>query len=148
MSRRMRPSYYGVQITSIVPWGAISRQDFRVYWHGELSGDGNALMRKGVNTERVAVGDVCDVIRNGNGRILALRRPEPEEGAAPPKRKFEVEVLVELELDGDEEAAFAAVDVLMQSAWDRTQGGTTIRAPHWHFSMLEGCVADVTEESR
>jgi hypothetical protein len=142
----MRPSAYGVRITSIVPTTDKRRgQDFRVYWYGEITGTGNALMREGVNTEKVLVGETCDVIRNGNGRILMLRRPEPEV-ALEPKRKFEVEVLVELELPGDEDAAFKAVDVLMQSAWDRTQGGETIGGPRWHFSMLEGCVDDVTEE--
>ena len=144
MSNRMRPSAYGVRITKIVPTRDKRRgQDFRVYWYGEVTGPGNALMREGVNTERVTVGDMCDVIRNGNGRILMLRRPEPEV-VETPKRKFEGEVLIELELDGDEEAAFRAIDVLMQSAWDRTQGGSTIGGPRWHFTMLEGAVAEIT----
>jgi hypothetical protein len=62
------------------------------------------------------------------------------------RRKFEGEVLIEIEMDGDEDAAFNAIDQIMQAAWDRTQGGTTIGGPTWHFTMLDGAVADVTEE--
>jgi len=56
-----------------------------------------------------------------------------------PKTKYQVEVLVEIEIAGDEEAAFAAVDTIMQRAWD-TDDGRKWAQPKWHFEMLEDCV--------
>jgi len=48
--------------------------------------------------------------------------------------KYQAEVLVELELDGDDEAAFKAVDEIMQRAWDSDQGRRWIDQK-WHFSV-------------
>lgn len=144
MTSRLRPSAYGVTITDIIevpaPKSVTGRRNLRVYWGGVHKG--NALMYPSVNTEGVRVGEVCDVIRNGNGRILALRRPAEDR-----KRTFEVEVLIEIEMAGDEDAVFTAVDAIMQANWDRTQGGSTVGGPKWHYTMLDGSVA-ATEESR
>jgi len=52
---------------------------------------------------------------------------------------YQVEVLVEIKIAGDEEAAFAAVDTIMQRAWD-TDDGRKWAKPRWHFEMREDCV--------
>ena len=65
--------------------------------------------------------------------------------------KYEAEVTIELDVDGDDEAAFAAVDEIMQRAWDTDQGRTW-QTQKWNFEMSGvGCiakVADVYEETR
>jgi len=55
---------------------------------------------------------------------------------------YQVEVLVEIKIAGDEEAAYAAVDTIMQRAWD-TDDGRKWAQPKWHFEMLEDCVTAV-----
>jgi len=60
------------------------------------------------------------------------------------ERTYQVEVLVEVKLDGTEEDAYALVDNTMQRAWDTDNGRNWARP--WHFSMLEGCVADITDD--
>jgi hypothetical protein len=57
------------------------------------------------------------------------------------KRTFECPVFIEIEMAGDEDTAYLAIDAIMQSAWDRTQGGTTIGGPKWHFTMTPGSVS-------
>ena len=59
------------------------------------------------------------------------------------QRKYQVEVLVEVTLDGDSEAAYTHVDGLMQRLWDGDHAGSK-PGVGWHFEMLEGCVGDVT----
>ncbi len=59
-------------------------------------------------------------------------------------RTFEVEVILTVKLSGDEEAAYAQVDTIMQRAWDTDRGRHHVGP--WHFAMLEGCVADVTKD--
>jgi len=59
-----------------------------------------------------------------------------------PKTKYDVEVRVQIEITGDEEAAYAAVDTIMQRAWD-TDDGRKWAQPKWHFEMLEGAVTTV-----
>lgn len=49
-------------------------------------------------------------------------------------RTYEVEVVVTVTIDGDEEAAYAAVDEMMRT-------GTVQQ-----YALLEECVTDVTEE--
>lgn len=56
--------------------------------------------------------------------------------------KYQAEVLIELELDGDHEAAFKTVDDIMQRAWNSDQGRRWIDQK-WHFSMLEGAVIEL-----
>jgi hypothetical protein len=74
--RRSRPSAYGATIDSIQRvLKSTDKVDYRVWWHTE-SGSGNALMHPSANPTAVRVGEVADVIRNGNGRIVMLRRPE------------------------------------------------------------------------
>jgi hypothetical protein len=69
--------------------------------------------------------------------------------------KYEVAVLIELELDDtgvnvsddpvDQEAqfelAFQQADVIMQRAWDTDQGRHHVKK--WHFSILEGAVTEI-----
>lgn len=67
------------------------------------------------------------------------------------KTKYQAEVLVEIEITGDDQAAYEAVDTIMQRAWE-TDDGRTWAWPKWHFEMLEGCVnviepAEVTDET-
>jgi hypothetical protein len=142
MSAARGRSYYSVAIHHIDTVPATSgKRNLRVYWLDEHQAMKSALMYPSVNTEAIKPGETADVIRNGNGRILALRRPD--------LKRYQVEVLVEIEVPGDTEAAFRATDEIMQANWDRTQGGTTIGGPVWHFSMLEGCVAEIElEEDR
>lgn len=68
---------------------------------------------------------------------------------AEQKRKYQVEVLIELELDEpvDEtgNTAYQAVDEIMQRAWETDTGRRWVDQK-WHFSMLEDCVVDITEE--
>jgi len=52
---------------------------------------------------------------------------------------YQVEVFVEVKITGDEQAAYAAVDTIMQRAWD-TDDGRKWAKPRWHFEMLEDCV--------
>jgi len=63
---------------------------------------------------------------------------------AQEQRTYQVEVLVEVKTTGDEQEAFATVDTLMQRAWDTDNRRPQVQP--WHFEMLEGCVADITEE--
>lgn len=58
---------------------------------------------------------------------------------------YRVPVFVEVSLGGDEDAAYAAVDAIMQSAWDRTRGGETIAGPRWHFEMEPGTVSKIDD---
>jgi hypothetical protein len=60
-------------------------------------------------------------------------------------KTYQVEVLVEVKMAGDEDAAYAAVDTIMQRAWD-TDDGRKWAKPRWHFEMLEGCV-NVSDEA-
>jgi hypothetical protein len=55
------------------------------------------------------------------------------------KTTYQVEVLVEVAIAGDEDAAYAAVDTIMQRAWD-TDDGRKWAKPAWHYEMFEGCV--------
>lgn len=59
--------------------------------------------------------------------------------------KYEADVTIELEIDGDDEAAYQAVDEIMQRAWDTDRGRKWIDQK-WHFSMTPGSVANVTED--
>jgi len=59
--------------------------------------------------------------------------------------KYQADVTIELDLDGDDETAFRAVDEIMQRAWDTDRGRKWVDQK-WHFSMTPGCVANVTEE--
>ena len=59
--------------------------------------------------------------------------------AAEELTTYQVEVLVEVKMAGDENAAYTAVDEIMQRAWDTDDGRTWVK-PKWHFEMLEGCV--------
>jgi len=61
--------------------------------------------------------------------------------------KYVADVQIEVELEGDEEAAFKVIDETLQRAWDTDQGRAWL-SKNWHFSMLEGCVAEVVEEPR
>ena len=63
--------------------------------------------------------------------------------------KFEVEVLVEINLDGDSDDAHRQVDAIMQANWDSWHhAGMASQIPtEWHFSILEGAVAEIDEES-
>jgi len=65
--------------------------------------------------------------------------------AAEELTTYQVEVLVEVKMAGDENAAYTAVDEIMQRAWDTDDGRTWVK-PKWHFEMLEGCVADITPD--
>jgi len=57
--------------------------------------------------------------------------------------KYEAEIKIELDVDGDEEAAFAAVDEIMQRAWNTDEGRRWIDQT-WHYSMSGvGCVTAV-----
>jgi hypothetical protein len=62
--------------------------------------------------------------------------------------RFEVEVKVEVEIPGDEEAAYTAVDDIMQRAWDTDDGRTWVK-PKWHFEISgPGAVTEiVTDET-
>jgi diaminopimelate decarboxylase len=59
--------------------------------------------------------------------------------AAEELTTYQVEVLVEVKMAGDENAAYTAVDEIMQRAWDTDDGRKWVQ-PKWHFEMLEGCV--------
>ena len=64
--------------------------------------------------------------------------------------KYEVEVVIELELDLDdvdgEDEAFRAVDVLMQRAWDNDRRlGDLGDGPKWDYTMLEGAASRVED---
>jgi len=58
---------------------------------------------------------------------------------------YQVEVFVEVKITGDEQAAYAAVDEIMQRAWDTDDGRTWVK-PKWHFEMLEDCVNVIEPE--
>jgi len=55
--------------------------------------------------------------------------------------RYETEVLVQFELDGDEEAAYEKVASIMQQ--HHVQTGATLG---WDYEMLDGCVKNVSEE--
>ena len=59
--------------------------------------------------------------------------------------KYQADVTIELNLDGDDEAAFRAIDEIMQRAWDTDRGRRWVDQ-EWHFSMTPGSVANVTGE--
>ena len=59
--------------------------------------------------------------------------------------KYQADVTIELDLDGDDEAAFRAIDEIMQRAWDTDRGRRWVDQA-WHFSMTPGCVSNVTED--
>lgn len=66
---------------------------------------------------------------------------------SPTARTYEVEALVTVTVDGDEYDARAAVDALLQDAWNHTQGGRTTHQPPWQFELLDGgLITDITEE--
>jgi hypothetical protein len=48
--------------------------------------------------------------------------------------KYEAQVTIEVDVDGDEEVAFAAVDEIMQRAWDTDQGRAW-QTQKWHYAM-------------
>jgi hypothetical protein len=58
--------------------------------------------------------------------------------AAEELTTYQVEVLVEVKLAGGEDAAYDAVDTIMQRAWDTDDGRKW--AKPWHYEMFEGCV--------
>jgi hypothetical protein len=64
--------------------------------------------------------------------------------AAEELTTYQVEVLVEVKMAGDENAAYTAVDEIMQRAWDTDDGRKWVQ-PKWHFEMLEDCVSVTTD---
>ena len=64
--------------------------------------------------------------------------------------KYEVEVLVEIELDLDdvdgEDEAFRETDQIMQRCWDNDNRLAGLRSgPAWHFTILEGAASRVDD---
>jgi hypothetical protein len=56
---------------------------------------------------------------------------------------YQVEVLVEVKMVGDEDAAYTAVDEIMQRAWDTDDGRKWVK-PKWHFEISGPGAVSVT----
>lgn len=73
-----------------------------------------------------------------------MTTPAPETPAPATQHSFEVEVLLTVKAD-DETGARAAVDEILQRAWDTDRGRHHV-SHDWHFEMLDdGLVTDITE---
>ena len=60
-------------------------------------------------------------------------------------KTYQVTVDVEVTIAGDEDAAYTAVDDIMQRAWDTDDGRTWVK-PKWHFEISgPGAVTDITQ---
>jgi len=64
--------------------------------------------------------------------------------------KYEVEVVIEIELDLDdvdgEDEAFRETDQIMQRCWDNDNRLAGLRSgPAWHFTILEGAASRVED---
>jgi hypothetical protein len=58
------------------------------------------------------------------------------------ERTYDVEVIIQVTVDGEETEARAAVDETLQRLWDRDHAGSKPGTP-WHFELLdEGLVTE------
>jgi hypothetical protein len=61
------------------------------------------------------------------------------------KTRYQVAVDVEIEIAGDETAAYTIVDDIMQRAWDTDDGRTWVK-PKWHFEISgPGAVSNISQ---
>lgn len=59
---------------------------------------------------------------------------------------YEVDVTIELDVEGDPEEALTVTDVVMQRAWDTDQGRRWVDQK-WHYSISGvGAVTKIVEE--
>lgn len=105
-------------------------------------------LRGEIRAERISYGELIEL--QGLAEFIDPSDVELLEWAGvpefPERRRYQVEVLIEVELDNaDEEAAYDFVANLMRAAHEEARAGRN--HPGWDYEMLEGCVGEMEDFS-